>query len=75
MPTMVIAEKVKRNGHSIFNVWTSPENPIKEFKAIITKEVPTAFFMDSPAHSTKAGTYKNPPPAPISPVINPIMAP
>ncbi len=42
---------------------------------MITNDVPTAFFIDKPAQSTKAGTYKKPPPAPINPVITPITIP
>jgi len=42
---------------------------------IINNEVPTAVLKGSPVKKTKAGIIKNPPPAPTSPVKNPMMSP
>ena len=36
---------------------------------MITKDVPIAIIISSPANKTKAGIIKNPPPAPTNPVI------
>lgn len=57
---------------SISNVKKSPKkNPIKQFKQTITNEVPMASLIGNLAMSIKAGTIKNPPPAPIKPIKTP----
>ena len=66
-------EKLNKKGQSIFNDnWKSPIIPINDFKKIIIKEVPIAFFIDSPPNKTNIGIIKKPPPAPTNPVTNPI---
>ena len=72
---IVKKENDNKKNQSISNICASPEKPINEFIAIIIKDVPTAFFISKPAQSTNAGTYRNPPPAPIKPVIVPIIIP
>ena len=42
---------------------------------MMSRELPTAFFMDNPAKITKAGIIKNPPPAPRKPVTIPTIRP
>ena len=42
---------------------------------ITTSEVPTAAGMGSPPSRASAGTRRNPPPAPTSPLISPTVAP
>tara|TARA_B110000971_G_scaffold100951_1_gene103849 strand:- start:245 stop:418 length:174 start_codon:yes stop_codon:yes gene_type:complete len=46
-----------------------------DFIVIITRDVPIAIFISSPANKTKAGIIKNPPPAPTNPVIAPTTIP
>ena len=75
MPKIVMSENSKRNVQFTTNECKSPKNPIIEFIDMITNDVPTARFMVNPAQSTNAGTYKKPPPAPIKPVIMPIIIP
>lgn len=48
-------EKMIKNYQSIAIFSTSPMNPIRDFTAIINKEVATAFFMGNLANSTNAG--------------------
>ena len=43
--------------------------------AIMKREVPTAFFIGSPAKNIKIGMIIKPPPAPTKPVINPVKSP
>ncbi len=54
---------------------TSPKNPDNELMLIIKSEVPTAVLNGKPVSSTNAGIIRNPPPAPTSPVRNPIKTP
>ena len=75
IPRIEIPVKIRRNTQSISKVWMSPIKPISEFIVTITSEVPTAFFMGILAQRTSAGTYRNPPPAPIKPVTVPIIKP
>ena len=75
IPKIEIRVNVKRKAHSISKVCTSPIKPINEFIVTIINDVPTAFFMGILAQTTQAGTYTNPPPAPIIPVIVPIIKP
>ena len=76
MPTKEIPVKTARNAQSISIVKASPKkNPSNDLKAIITKEVPTATFMSILAKITRAGMMRNPPPAPIMPVIPPTNKP
>ena len=48
---------------------------MSELMAIINKEVPTAVLKGRPVRNTNAGIIKKPPPAPTSPVRNPISKP
>ena len=68
-------EKMDRNTQSISIFETSPINPVRDFTAIISNEVPTAIFMGSLESTTKAGIIKNPPPAPTKPVSVPTINP
>ncbi len=45
---------------------------LKNLVAMMTEDVPTAFFIGIFNKFTKAGIVKNPPPAPNNPVIVPI---
>ena len=73
---MAIVVKVNRKYQSILKVIASPKkNPDKDFNVTITKEVPMAFFILSLVKITSAGMIKNPPPAPTSSVIAPIILP
>ena len=74
-PKTVMNEKDSRNVQSTYKLCKSPKKPISALIQIITNDVPTAFFMGKCAHSTKAGTYRKPPPAPIIPVMLPISKP
>ena len=56
-------------------VCMSPVNPMSEFRVMMIKEDPTAFFMGRLAHSTSAGIYKKSPLAPITPVMVPMAIP
>ena len=67
--------KLKRKGQSIWTLSNEEANPISEFTEIINKEVPTACFIETPTSITKAGTIRNPPPAPIKPVMIPTRSP
>ena len=61
---------------SITIVIASPKKkPIKDFIAIIIREVPTATFISTFANKTNAGMIKKPPPAPIKPVTAPTSKP
>ena len=65
-----------RNDQSISIVNASPrKNPNRDLKAIIINEVPTATFIFTFANITNAGIIKNPPPAPIKPVMAPTTKP
>ena len=71
-PAIANPDKPSRNGKSISRTNdTFPTKPISELTVIMINEVPTAFFMGSPAVYIKAGTIRKPPPAPTKPVINP----
>lgn len=49
----------------------SPSEPIKDFIAIIRREVDTACFISSHSSAISAGTIRNHHPAPTSPVMVP----
>ena len=53
----------------------SPRKPIKDCKATIKSDVPTAIFIGVLARNNKAGIIKKPPPAPTNPAIKPIIDP
>ena len=68
--------KIARNFQSISMFIASPrKKPIKDLMAIIIKDVPTATFISTFAKMTNAGIIKNPPPAPIKPVMLPTKRP
>ena len=71
IPTTDNALNVNRKVQSCFTIFMVLRNPKVEFIAIIKSEVATARFIFKPSNMTKAGTIKNPPPAPINPVIIP----
>ena len=48
---------------------------MSDFPAMITSDVPTAVFIGRRASTTSAGTIRNPPPAPTSPVSAPTTTP
>ena len=76
MPTKDMEVKTAKNCQSISIVNTSPrKNPINDLNAIIISDVATATFISTLASITKAGMIKNPPPAPIIPVIAPTINP
>ena len=76
IPKVVNNVNNNKKFQSIFITNTSPKkNPKVDFKAIINSEVAIAFFISKPINITKAGTIKNPPPAPTSPVIPPTINP
>lgn len=64
-----------RNVQLIFVSMLPPVNPIKEFTAIISNEVPMAIFIGILDSKAKAGIIKKPPPAPTIPAIKPTAAP
>lgn len=51
------------------------KNPKSEFKVIIASEVAIAFSMGIFSKIVRAGTIKNPPPAPTKPVTPPTKIP
>ena len=67
--------KVNKNCQSTNTESSDDVKPIKEFKAIMNNDVATASFMLIFKSITNAGTIKNPPPAPINPVIIPTKSP
>src|SRR5690606_22679430 len=75
IPPIAIAVKINRKFHLIGCRPKSPKNPIREFNAIIIKEVPMASLMGRFIKITRAGTSKKPPPAPRNPVTSPIPNP
>lgn len=56
IPKIVNVENNNKNFQSTLILCKSPINPSNEFIAIMTSDVPTAFFMGKFAHNTKAGT-------------------
>ena len=75
MPTTDKPVKPSRNPQSWLTISMVLMNPRIEFIEMIKSEVATAFFMCRPSSITSAGTIKNPPPAPINPVIIPTKSP
>ena len=75
IPTAALMHTVESNRQSILKWARSMPKPIKEFIAIINKEVPTASFIGKPSNKTSAGINKNPPPAPSKPVTKPTEMP
>lgn len=75
IPPIASPEKRIRNLQSITWCPKSPINPINAFVAITNNEVPIATFIGKRARNTIAGTIRNPPPAPTSPVIAPTPIP
>ena len=68
--------KTVKKLQSISIVKASPKkNPMSDLNAIIISDVATAIFISTFASITKAGMIKNPPPAPIIPVIAPTSNP
>ena len=67
--------KMVRKVQSAATAFIELKNPSKEFIEIIKREVATALFIGNPINITSAGTIKNPPPAPIKPVIIPTSNP
>lgn len=53
----------------------STANPIRDFDAMITKDVPMACLMGKLLKRTSAGMIKNPPPAPTNTVKIPTNVP
>ena len=75
IPTTDNALKIKRKFQSCLTIFKVVKNPKIEFMEIMKSEVATALFILIPNNITKAGTIKNPPPAPINPVIIPTNSP
>ena len=75
MPKIDKLQKASKNFQSIVKCCKSPVNPIKELIEITINEVATASFIGNLAKNTKAGTIKNPPPAPTKPVTIPTTNP
>lgn len=76
IPKLLAIVKLLSKDQSIaMCVCMSPENPMRDFAAMITSDVPTASFMGIPARITRAGIIRKPPPAPTSPVKIPTRAP
>ena len=75
MPTVAKAATEVKRVQLIKVSPLSPKNPINDFAAIITKDVPTASFIGNLDKRTNAGIIKNPPPAPTNPVTIPTIAP
>lgn len=77
MPTTENPESINSNCQSMgklaLNI--SPVNPIVELIKMISSEVATALFIGIFAKRTKAGTIRNPPPAPTKPVMVPTAIP
>ena len=76
IPKVVIVENRIKNFQSTFIKSASPnKNPNIDFNAIITRDVPIAFFISKFVNNIIAGTIKNPPPAQTKPVSNPTSKP
>lgn len=75
IPAIAIAEIIDMNFQSIGCRPISPAKPIREFRAIIRRDVPIAFFIGNFIKMTKAGIKRNPPPAPKKPVTRPMSIP
>ena len=75
IPITESAANIPRNFQSVSIIFIELAKPSKEFMAMINNDVATALFMGKPSNMTKAGTIKNPPPAPINPVIIPTKSP
>ena len=75
MPTIAKAVNVSRKIQSILMVPMLPAKPMSELKAMMTKEVATAFFIGNFASYIKVGMIKKPPPTPTKPVSKPIIMP
>lgn len=75
LPAMAIAVTFARKIQFIVKCPKSPVNPVKEFKAMMNRDVPTASFIGSFTSNTKVGIKRKPPPAPKRPVAMPIAVP
>ncbi|MNE73239.1 hypothetical protein D3C80_1692380 [compost metagenome] len=74
-PIIAIDVTISRNLQLMLKCPRSPVKPIREFRAIIKREVPIAFFIGSFNRKINAGISKKPPPAPNIPVTRPIAIP
>lgn len=75
IPTMERLVKTVRKVQSALTAFMELKKPSREFIDMMKSEVATALFMGNPINMTNAGTIKNPPPAPIKPVIIPTSKP
>ena len=75
MPAIARDEIVNNKRQSMVLCPMSPVKPIKEFRAIMSKDVPMASFIGSLISRTSDGISKKPPPAPNRPVTSPIPNP
>ena len=76
IPTMANAARTDRKIK--FNDSTTsrlPNIPTRQLMVMMTRLVPMALFMGSPANKTSEGTIINPPPIPINPVMAPVIHP
>ena len=75
MPTTAKPVNVNKNFHSIGLLFILPAKPMIALKAMIIREVATAFFIDSLAEKINVGIIKKPPPTPTKPVNKPTRMP
>ena len=75
IPTTDNEVKMVRKVQSCATIFMVLKKPSIEFIAMMINEVATALFIGNPISITNAGTIKNPPPAPINPVIMPTKSP
>ena len=72
IPIIASVQNTDTSCHSIsISVPSSPINPIIDCAKIISNDVPIAVLIGNPTSKTRAGTIRNPPPAPTNPEINP----
>src|SRR5690625_1690868 len=74
-PPIARAVKARVTGQLMLTAKTCPPRAAAFFITIVSSEVPMARCIDNPANTTRAGTIRNPPPAPTNPVTAPTPAP
>jgi len=75
LPAIAAAVTAVASGQGIWTVLRCPAGPAADCRAMASRLVPMASVMARPPSRVRAGTMRNPPPAPISPAITPITAP
>lgn len=75
IPTMEMDETVASSFQLIGTLCIEVKNPIREFREMMTSEVPMATFIGVLSKLTSAGIIIKPPPAPTKPVSTPTTDP